>query len=74
VAATHAMAASFVRYLDAKKKLVPFYKALRDSLSSDTPQSDEEVFTSVLNKSPDQVDKDFSAWFAQNSTPVYIPF
>ncbi|WP_142988317.1 hypothetical protein [Granulicella rosea] len=74
VAAIHAMAASFVRYLDAKKKLVPLYKALRDGLSSDTPQSDVEVFTSVLGKSPDQVDNDFSAWFVQNATPVHTPF
>lgn len=63
VAATHAMAASFVRYLDSQHKLLPLYRALKDGPSTGSLSSDIEIFTAVMGKSPAEVDKEFAAWF-----------
>lgn len=63
VAATHAMAAVFIRYLDAKGKLIPIYMATRDTLSSPHPQSAEEIVTAAFGKDLTQIDDDFALWF-----------
>jgi len=66
VAAVHAMAATFVRYLDAKKKLVPVYFAMRDgrfSPASAKIRSDEEILQQQLGMKVEQIDADFVKWF-----------
>jgi hypothetical protein len=65
VAATHAMAASFVRYLDARHKLVAVYTGLRGSLASEAPASDKAVVESAVGQSVDQIDADFVVWFRE---------
>src|SRR5258708_4500544 len=63
VAALHPMAASFIRYLDAKQKLVPVYFAMRDSVSSPSPRSDQDILEAKLGMSLEQIDADFVLWF-----------
>jgi hypothetical protein len=57
------MAASFVRYLDARHKLVAVYTGLRGSLASEVPASDETVVESAIGQSLDQIDADFVVSF-----------
>jgi hypothetical protein len=71
VAALHAMAASFIRYLDAQQKLVPVYFAMRDSLSSPSAHSDQDILESKLGMSLDQIDADFVHWFGYH--PQMMP-
>lgn len=72
VAATHAMAAVFVQYLDAQKKLKPTYVALRDRRSSDDGQewpSSADIVRAQFGKDLATIDGDFSAWFQAGSSP-----
>jgi len=62
VATLHATAASFIRYLDAKQKLVPIYLAMRDSLSSDSPYSDQKILEMTLGMNIERIDADFVQW------------
>jgi hypothetical protein len=67
-AALQAMAAVFIRYLDARGKLDQTYFAVRDQhLSADLSQSRtyREIVEDKLHKSIADIDADFSAWFAQ---------
>jgi hypothetical protein len=63
VAALQAMAASFIRYLDAKQKLGPVYFAMRESLSLPSAQSDQNILQSKLGMNLVQIDSDFLKWF-----------
>ena len=66
VAALQAMAAAFIRYLDAQKKLVLVYLAVRDSRwTPELPvaRSTEEVVQSEMGKSLEEIDADFTSWF-----------
>jgi hypothetical protein len=66
VAALHAMAAVFVRYLDDRQALVPVYKAIRDGSPSDStlePATATSALEKALGKSVREVDTDFVAWF-----------
>ena len=71
IAALHAMAATFIRYLDAKQKLVPVYFALRDGRftpAAAVVHSDREILETQMGMSLDQIDADFVSWFgAANS-------
>jgi hypothetical protein len=69
IAALHAMSASFVRYLDARQKLVPIYFAMRESLSSPDPRSDEEILKLHLGMSLDDIDADFVKWIEEPDKP-----
>jgi len=72
VAATQAMAAVFIRYLDAKGKLLSVYFAVRDQhFSPDLSQykSYRQIIEEQLGQDIDQVDADFAAWF-QAQTPA----
>jgi hypothetical protein len=73
MAALHAMAASFICYLDARQKLVPIYFAMRESLSSPDPRSDEEILKSHLGMSLDEIDADFVKWFQESEKPSTSP-
>lgn len=66
VAATNAMAASFIRYLSDKKQLDNIYVAFRDQrFSRDLTKrnSDRELLETALGMKLDAVDADFAAWF-----------
>jgi len=65
VAALHGMAAAFIRYLDAKGKLVPVYTAMRDALSGDGALTDEAILEKSLGRSVAEVDEDFVTWFGR---------
>jgi hypothetical protein len=67
VAALHAMAASFIRYLDAKQRLQPVYFSMRDSLSLPQTYSDEEILQKELGMSLEQIDADFVRWFGHTT-------
>jgi len=65
-AALQAMAAIFIRYLDAKGKLKEVYFAARDQhISADLSQyrSYKQILEQILGESVDRVDRDFVAWF-----------
>jgi hypothetical protein len=66
VAALQAMAASFIRYLDTKQKLVPVYLAMRDSMSSPSAHSDQDILEAKLGMSLEQIDADFVRWFERS--------
>ncbi len=66
VAALHAMAAVFVRYLDAKQKLTPVYFAIRDGRvpsNSEEPRTDAAILTEQFGMNLNQIDADFVKWF-----------
>jgi len=66
LAALNAMAATFVRYLDAKGKLDDVFTALRDKRVLDASvRTDSEILEQQLGKSLDEVDADFVKWFKQ---------
>ena len=67
VAALQAMAAVFIRYLDAQHQLVPIYRAVRDSrwtAAASVTKSTEDVVQSVSGKTVAALDADFVRWFA----------
>ena len=69
VAATHAMAAAFVRYLDAKQMLGDTYRACRDRhLAPDltVARSYADILQDVTGMTPGALDKDFVKWFTGN--------
>jgi hypothetical protein len=66
VAATHAMAAVFIRYLDEKKKLRPIYLAVRDGrfpADGGPPLTDVAIVEGQLGQTIAAIDKDFETWF-----------
>lgn len=66
VAALHAMAAVFIRYLDAKHKLLPVYTAIRDGRfpqGADAPRSDSSILEEQMRMSLAEIDADFVKWF-----------
>ena len=64
VAALHAMAAAFIRYLASKNgRLELVYFAIRDAVNSKSPRTDEEILQSTLSMDLTQIDADFDAWF-----------
>jgi len=66
VIAVHAMAAVFVRYLDARGKLDAVYAGIRDGrdpADGREPRTNLEVVEQVLGKSAAEIDADFLAWF-----------
>lgn len=66
VASLHAMAAAFIRYLDARKKLEPVYFAMRDKRfpeGADAPRSDTSILQEQLGMNLAQIDADFVKWF-----------
>jgi hypothetical protein len=67
VAALHAMAASFIRYLDSKNKLVPVYLAIRDTLSKPTARSDKDILEAELAMSVERIDADFVQWLGRKA-------
>ena len=65
-AALQAMAAVFIRYLDAKGKLKDVYFAARDQhISADLSQyrSYSEILEQILGQNVESIDRDFVAWF-----------
>ena len=67
-AAVQAMAAVFIRYLDAKGKLSDLYFAVRNQhFNSDLShyKSYREIVEERLGKNVDQIDADFAEWFQQ---------
>lgn len=76
VATVHAMAATFIRYLDAKKKLVPVYFALRDERFSPACgkiRSDESILQGQLGMNVAQIDDDFVKWFHAPRSDSSVP-
>jgi hypothetical protein len=68
VAATQAMAAVFIRYLDAKGKLAEIYFAVRDHhMGSDLVEykSYREIVEEKLGMNVSEIDRDFARWFQQ---------
>jgi len=66
VAALHAMAAAFIRYLDAKGKLVPVYSAVRDgrwTANAPLARPVKEIVQEQLGQSLEKIDADFVKWF-----------
>ena len=66
VASLQAMAAVFVRYLDAKKKLQPIYFALRDQrfpAGATAPRPAAEIVQEQMGMNMAQMDADFLRWF-----------
>jgi len=66
VAAIHAMAAVFVRYLDDNQSLRKIYVGIRDGrFPSDgtPPVSDVDIVERELGKNIASIDADFAAWF-----------
>ncbi len=66
VATVNAMAASFVRYLDSRGKLLNVYSAFRDQrISADVQhfRSDEDVLAQVMGEPLDKLDAEFVTWF-----------
>lgn len=73
VAAVHAMAATFIRYLDAKKKLAPVYFAMRDgrfSPASGKMRSDESILQQQMGMKVAEIDADFVKWFREPPAPT----
>jgi len=71
VAAIHAMAAVFVRYLDQKGKLRAVYSAIRDgrfSPDSANPRKVSSIVEEQLGMNLTDVDTDFVRWFGGNPT------
>ena len=72
VAAIHAMAAVFVRYLDQKHKLNPVYFAIRDGrFLSDSAErrTDASIVEEQLGMNLAHVDADFVKWFGYKPPP-----
>jgi hypothetical protein len=72
VAGIQAMAAVFIRYLDAKGKLSETYFAVRDSHFSPGIsgfRSYREILESQLGMSIGEIDRDFERWFQQQHPP-----
>jgi hypothetical protein len=70
VAAIHAMAAVFVRYLAHRKQLLPVYFAVRDhrfNRELTQRRTDAEILEKQLGKKLDAVDADFVKWFGELS-------
>ena len=68
VAATQAMAAVFIRYLDSRGKLSSVYFAVRDHhLSADLSKyrSYSEIVEEELGMSMQEIDGDFARWIGQ---------
>lgn len=68
VAATQAMAAVFVRYLDAKGKLPEIYFAVRDHhMGPDLAEykSYQQIVEEKLGMNVSEIDSDFTQWFAR---------
>ena len=66
VASLQAMAAVFIRYLDAKGKLRPVYFAIRDKrfpAGADHPRAAAEIVQQELGMNLAQMDADFVRWF-----------
>lgn len=66
VATVNAMAASFVRFLDSRHKLLQVYSAFRDQrITADVQhfRSDEDVLTQIMAESVEKLDADFVRWF-----------
>jgi len=66
VAAVHAMAAVFARYLADRGQLVPVYFAVRDHrFSEDLKQrrTDVEILEKQLGRNVDSIDAEFVEWF-----------
>lgn len=66
VAAIHAMAAVFVRYLDEQKKLKQIYLGIRDRRfppDGGPPSSDASIVEHEMGPGINQIDADFAAWF-----------
>ena len=73
-AATQAMAAVFIRYLDSKGKLSDVYFAVRDQhFSPDLSQykSYREIVEEQLGMNITQVDADFAQWFEAQKSARY---
>ncbi len=67
VAAIHAMAAVFIRYLDARGKLKDVYFAIRDGRfpqDGGDPRTDVAIVEQVLGKKAAAIDTDVMKWFA----------
>jgi hypothetical protein len=78
VAAIHAMAAVFVRYLADTKQLLPVYFGVRDHrFNKDLTQrrTDAEILEKQLGKNIEAVDADFAQWFKelQDANPAASP-
>lgn len=72
VAAVHAMAAAFVRYLDSKGQLTPVYFAVRDQRFNKDLQgfrTYREILEEKLGKPVAAIDKDFVDWFKGQRMP-----
>lgn len=66
VAALQAMAAVFVRYLDARQQLVPVYRAVRDQRwppGAALPVSVSQIVETRVGKDLAAIDADFVQWF-----------
>ena len=72
VAALHAMAAAFIRYLAFKGELEPVYFAIRDSVRSANPGTDEQILQSALSMNLAQIDTDFDTWFKSSGAAQYL--
>lgn len=72
VTATQAMAAVFVRYLDAMHKLSEVYFAVRDqhlSLDMSKYRSYREIVEEKMGMDISDVDRDFAQWFDRQRSP-----
>jgi hypothetical protein len=70
------MAAAFIRYLDARKKLQPVYFAMRDKRfpeGADAPRSDASILQEQLGMNPAQIDADFVKWFGYTEPQSQSP-
>jgi hypothetical protein len=66
VAAIHAMAAAFIRYLDTQQKLRSIYVGIRDGrfpVDGGPPVSDISIVERELGKNVNAIDAEFAAWF-----------
>jgi hypothetical protein len=72
VAAVHAMAACFTRYLWDKQQLLNVYNAIRDDRFDDQlsrRRTDREIVERTMGKAVDQIDADFVSWFRPAQPP-----
>lgn len=72
-AARQAMAAVFIRYLDARGKLQEIYLAVRDHhMNPDLTgvSSYQQILEEKLGMNVEAVDRDFITWFAAQEAPV----
>ena len=72
-AARQAMAAVFIRYLDAKGKLQEVYFAVRDhhmNLDLTGFSSYQQILEEKLGMNVGAIDRDFAQWFAAQEAPV----